>query len=711
MQPILDAAAALASEAKKMAESAASAQSTLPASMVPSNVKGGRPLYKQTIKMPSAKYPKINFAGRIIGKGGEDIRKLKAETGCCINVEDPIVFIESKSPECIDDAVARITSILDAAAQYAEELDIRYGHSNDADTYTDESMSWGGGGANDTDPVDRNSHAKAGVDSSEYNHGVHAAATRVSEAKNMDDGAISVQPTQPTMVTSNVKGGRPVYKQTITMPSAKYPKINFAGRIIGKGGEDIRKLKAETGCYINVEDPIVYIESKSPECIDDAVARITSILDAAAQYAEELNIRYGHSNDADTYADESMSSGGGGGSLTDGGNNQGMPSDGTDPADRKSHAKAGVDSSDYDHHVKRSSAKPAFMPGSRSASEAERHVSPPLGLLAATKEKARYEIPVESAQAAAVNALLAPSDDECAICIESLVGASTSMLPCGHTFHSACVEKIKEYNTLTSASSVCPLCQQTFKSPVIQPQESVSVAPFSLDSVQGSQGANDESSSGWQVKPTKEMRQADLLRKRQGAALPDFRQEVPATQVNAATARAPAAAEASRAPAAAEAVQHNGAAADATATPAVPEATPELAKALIEAGPTIGLLRDGGVSDATLQQLVEANLTSLEQIMAAHDDGLNNLGIKKGPRIRILRILSPLTLESEDEGVKELFERFRLGKYRARCADEQIDIEALTFFAEEPDEALAKDLGVKPEDFQAFREAIGHASE
>jgi len=93
----------------------------------------------------------------------------------------------------------------------------------------------------------------------------------------------------------------------------------------------------------------------------------------------------------------------------------------------------------------------------------------------------------------------------------------------------------------------------------------------------------------------------------------------------------------------------------------------------------------------------------MEQIMSAHDDGLKKVGIKLGPRMRILKILSPLLLKFEDEKVKDVLERFRLGKYRARCAEEQIDIEALSFFAEEPDEALAKDLGVKPEDFEAFR--------
>ena len=136
------------------------------------------------------------------------------------------------------------------------------------------------------------------------------------------------------------------------------------------------------------------------------------------------------------------------------------------------------------------------------------------------------------------------------------------------------------------------------------------------------------------------------------------------------------------------------------------EVTYEAAETLAEAGPTIRLLRENRVSDAALLQLVEMGLTSLEQIMAAHDDGLHKLGIKLGPRMRILKILSPLLLKFEDEEVKDVLEGFSLGKYRARCAEEQIDVEALGFFAEEPDEALAKDLGVKPEDFEAFSAAV-----
>ena len=42
-----------------------------------------------------------------------------------------------------------------------------------------------------------------------------------------------------------------------------------------------------------------------------------------------------------------------------------------------------------------------------------------------------------------------------------------------------------------------------------------------------------------------------------------------------------------------------------------------------------------------------------------------------------------------------------------RCAEEQIDIEALAFFAEEDDAALYRDLGVAAVDVATFRKVIG----
>lgn len=127
---------------------------------------------------------------------------------------------------------------------------------------------------------------------------------------------------------------------------------------------------------------------------------------------------------------------------------------------------------------------------------------------------------------------------------------------------------------------------------------------------------------------------------------------------------------------------------------------------LAEAGPTIYLLRENDVSDVTLLQLIELGLTSVEQIMAAHNDGLNEVGIKKGPRMQILKTQCPLKLKFEDTEVKDVLEQFYLGKYRARCAEEQIDIKAFRNFEDEPDAALEKEMGIQAEDIEAFRKAV-----
>jgi hypothetical protein len=474
-----------------------------------------------------------------------------------------------------------------------------------------------------------------------------------------------------------------------------------------------------------------------------------------------------------------------------------------DPADGKAYTKLDF-FSEYGGFEQWNTAEPAPAPALQSMPKLTLVLKPaalqprPPRVLAAADNGDDFELTIE-ADHAVVDALLAPGDDECAICLESLRAGRTCMLPCRHTFHVTCVEEVKQFNRQTHA--VCPLCQQTSaKSPLAKAQKATAaaaVAPLALDEADESDGEGG-GGDGWQVaKPTKEMRQAEAIRKREDTAraVEDARRKA-ADEARAAenaraarearayeaaraadearAARAARAAEAQRAAEAArfaeaqradearaaraleqrraaeasraaearaaadlrlaadakaaatraaadaqaarlKAASVAAAAAAAEASPVLPEAspapeaTPEVAKALVDAGPTIELLREGGVSDSTLLQLVAVGLTTLAQVMAAHDDGLSALGIKKGPRVRILKILSPLTLEFEDEGVKALLERFHLGQYRARCADEQIDVEALCFFAEEPDSALAKDLGVKAEDFEAFREAIRNA--
>jgi hypothetical protein len=51
-----------------------------------------------------------------------------------------------------------------------------------------------------------------------------------------------------------------------------------------------------------------------------------------------------------------------------------------------------------------------------------------------------------------------------------------------------------------------------------------------------------------------------------------------------------------------------------------------------------------------------------------------------------------------------LLETFGLGQYRARCAEEDIDLRALGLCAHETHADLARDLGVAAQDADAFRQ-------
>jgi hypothetical protein len=53
-----------------------------------------------------------------------------------------------------------------------------------------------------------------------------------------------------------------------------------------------------------------------------------------------------------------------------------------------------------------------------------------------------------------------------------------------------------------------------------------------------------------------------------------------------------------------------------------------------------------------------------------------------------------------------LLEQHKLGKYRARCVEEQVDREALGYFADDSDDALQVELGVEVQDIPTFREAV-----
>ena len=96
--------------------------------------------------------------------------------------------------------------------------------------------------------------------------------------------------------------------------------------------------------------------------------------------------------------------------------------------------------------------------------------------------------------------------------------------------------------------------------------------------------------------------------------------------------------------------------------------------------------------------------------MRAHDERLADIGVKKGPRILILKHLSSILLPGEDEQVKNLLELSKMGKYRANFAEEQIDIIALRCFKEQNDEVIKNELGIKESDMPLFLDMLSQVS-
>ena len=67
------------------------------------------------------------------------------------------------------------------------------------------------------------------------------------------------------------------------------------------------------------------------------------------------------------------------------------------------------------------------------------------------------------------------SGENCSVCLTSMGPGSTRTLPCGHTFHSRCIERWKR------TSCTCPMCRTPFDQP--QYRVSVSVHHLASDSV------------------------------------------------------------------------------------------------------------------------------------------------------------------------------------------------------------------------------------
>jgi len=119
--------------------------------------------------------------------------------------------------------------------------------------------------------------------------------------------------------------------------------------------------------------------------------------------------------------------------------------------------------------------------------------------------------------------------------------------------------------------------------------------------------------------------------------------------------------------------------------------------------PALLLLQENKVAEANLVLLSNHGLVTPEAIMAAHRVGLAQIGLKQGPLIRVLKIISALLLVDEDAQVKQALEECQLGKYRAKLASDQFDLDALRYFTDQDDETLKQDLEISDEDIPTFR--------
>jgi hypothetical protein len=89
------------------------------------------------------------------------------------------------------------------------------------------------------------------------------------------------------------------------------------------------------------------------------------------------------------------------------------------------------------------------------------------------------------------------------------------------------------------------------------------------------------------------------------------------------------------------------------------------------------------------------------------DDKILNIYVHQYIRYRFNSFFLCVCFVVVSGGIKELLEHARLGKYRSKIADEEIDLEALRLLGRErDDEELKFALGIKDKDLTNFRLAI-----
>lgn len=485
--------------------------------------------------------------------------------------------------------------------------------------------------------------------------------------------------------------GKPITRK-IAVPKHQHPSINFHKRLIGYKGEVIKPLAAASRCKISVfnltnhqPDPYVLIEGWSIADVEYAVRLVTPLLSPNAKSTADVPNRAIDFVEDEEYTNIEFGA---------------LDSPTEDSAMTTDQGSQNAPSNTQQAMI--------FKP-KLTAQNAQQ--APPL--------KAGNLPPRLSPKS------LVPTEfEECAICLDPLNEGSTSTLDCCHRYHSKCLRQMQDFHK--SVVAVCPQCDgagSPRKQPLPGPELPILHLGASEETYKSDESDDD---GGWQRANSKSARESSRSVSGGGRGGKGNCGRGSGGGANLPVAHSPAPTPLVDAPArdqrgAASLVLQDHLKAEAEESDVYSQREPlripkdtDPVKALAAAGGNIiVMLQDalGLVGAASIALLVKHGLTSLLAIMKAHDDGMAGINIKKGTRIRILRLVGAITLPGEDEKVKQILESHNFGKCRYRCVEEQIDLEALCYFGDESDEVLLEDFGLKEDDIQAFRSMLARAKE
>ena len=255
-------------------------------------------------------------------------------------------------------------------------------------------------------------------------------------------------------------------------------------------------------------------------------------------------------------------------------------------------------------------------------------------------------------------------DEECAICLEPIATGRICKLPCEHSYHVKCINEVKDFNNQVHA--ICPTCLFECKpgnTPPKRPQPPPPPPPLPIGDASSEIldmrvpiGANAGSAARFDfgggyfanVIVPKGKRVGDTVTLRVQKNRP------PITIVPSRSLERGLTVECSIHGAASDEKSNDAGHGGAALVDML--LASDLEKAAIrpehEGNGLMGVLRNIGTSDSVISTLLGHGLCTAAAIMGAHDSGLGDIGVKKGPRMKIIKKVSEVTLPGEDEAVK-----------------------------------------------------------